>query len=339
MSILNKNKLLQIFSIFLILAILSSSTFALDLLPSMGGQRAGTSIFNFLKIGLGTRTTAMGNSGVNLSDDASVMYWNPAGVAQVGKTTLTLEQTQWFADIDYSYLGYIQKVNKNIYLGLSSGALYTDPMEVTTPYHPYGNGEYFSYGDMFIGLTFSQKMTDRFSYGATVKYVQENLDNLVMDGFLMDLGTYYWTGFKSLKFCVSLVNFGTQARPEGSYEKPLQEGGTETKKYALFAPPTEFRIGAAMNVIENDFSKTLVSLQLNHPVDNHENFVIGIEENIFDKFFLRTGWQGGKTQRSLTFGGGIDLNIWDYAFQADYAWADFGVLGDIQKFQITIELK
>lgn len=339
MSILNKHKLSQMSRIIFILIMLSSYSFSLDLLPSMGGQRSGTSIFNFLKIGLGTRTTAMGNAGVNLASDASVMYWNPAGVAQVGRTAVTLEQIQWFADIDYSYLGYIQKVSKNIYLGFSSGALYTDPMEVTTVYHPYGNGEYFSYSDMFLGFTFSQKMTDRFSYGATVKYVQENLDDQVMNGFLMDLGTYYWTGFKSLKFCVSLVNFGTQSRPEGTYEKPLQEGGVETKKYALFAPPTEFRIGAAMDVIDNRFSKTLVSLQLNHPVDNHENFVIGVEENLFDKFYLRTGWQGGKTQRSLTLGGGIDLDIWDYAFQADYAWANFGVLGDIQKFQITVEFK
>ena len=339
MSFLNNNIKSQKLKILLIIIFLSSSAFSLDFLPTMGGQRSGTSIFNFLKIGLGARTTAMGNSGVNLARDASVMYWNPAGVAQVGKTTITLEQTQWFAGIDYSYLGYIQKINKNIYLGLSSGALYTDPMEVTTVYHPYGNGEYFSYGDMFVGLTFSQKMTDRFSYGATIKYVQENMADLVMDGFLMDLGTYYWTGFKSLKFCVSLVNFGTQARPEGSYEKPLQEGGMETKKYSLFAPPTEFRIGAAMDVIDNNFSKTLLSVQLNHPVDNKENFVIGIEENLFDQFFLRAGWQGGKTQRSLTFGGGLNLNIWNYALQADYAWADFGVLGDIQKFQITIEFK
>jgi hypothetical protein len=212
-------------------------------------------------------------------------------------------------------------------------------MEVTTVYHPYGTGEYFNYGDIFTGLTFSHKMTDRFSYGATVKYVEETLADLDMKTVLMDLGTYYWTGYKTLRFCVSLVNFGSQARPDGTYLKPLIDGGEEETKYALFSPPTEFRIGAAMDLYDKGDLKTLLSVQLNHPVDNSEYFVAGVEQSYKEKLFLRGGYIGNQAQRSLSFGAGVNIPISKFGLSADYSWSDFGVLGDIQKIQISVKIK
>ncbi len=323
-------------SVLLLLLVSSMKTYALDLFPSLGGQRAGTSVFTFLKIGVGARSTGMGNSGVSLARDAATLYWNPAAAAQLGRNSLTVSHMRWLVDIQYNYLGYIQKVSKNIYLGISTGALYTDPMEVTTVYHPYGSGEYFNFGDIFFGLTFSQKMTDRFSYGFTIKYVEETLADLDMKSAMMDLGTFYWTGFKTLRFCVSLVNFGPQSRPAGTYDKPIQEGGVEAAQYTLFSPPTEFRIGAAMDVLEFNQTKTLFSCQLNHPVDNKENFVIGVEQNVADLLFLRAGWMGAQKERNYTTGLGLNIPLGTIRFTADYAWSDFGVLGDVQRIQMSL---
>jgi len=337
MPFLSPKKAFQIIiGIILLILMLSQQTLALDLFPSLGGQRAGTSVFSFLKIGVGARSSGMGNSGVNLARDASALYWNPAAAAQIGQTNLTVSHMRWLVDIQYNYFGYIHKLNKNIYLGLSTGALYTDPMEVTTVYYPYGSGEYFNFGDLFLGLTFSQRMTDRFSYGVTVKYVEETLADLDMKSAMVDLGTFYWTGFKTLRFCVSLVNFGPQSRPEGTYLKPLQEGGIEQAKYTLFSPPTEFRIGAAMDVLDFDQTKTLFSCQLNHPVDNKENFVMGLEQNVADILFLRAGWLGDQKERSYTAGIGLDIPMGTLRFTADYAWSDFGVLGDVQRIQMSM---
>jgi len=339
MSVLRlKNKFKAAFLI-LFLTCISSNIYALDLFPKLGGQRAGTSVFTFLKIGIGAREAAMGNAGVSLAKDATSIYWNPASASQVGNSSLTVSHTRWPVEIEYSYLGYIHKLNENIYFGLSAGALYTDPMEVTTVYHPYGTGEYFNYGDIFMGFTFSHKMTDRFSYGATVKYVEETLDDLDMKTVLMDLGTYYWTGYKTLRFCVSLVNFGSQAKPEGTYLKPLQDGGEEESDFALFSPPTEFRIGAAMDIFDKGDFKTLFSCQLNHPVDNSEYFVAGLEQNYKDKIFLRGGYISAQKERSFSFGGGVNIPISKFEMSADYSWSDFGVLGDIQQIQLSVKIK
>jgi len=332
----NQNILILIFVL-----LLSSFLYGGDgFFQILGGERAGTSVFTFLKIRVGARVAGMANAGVSLSEDATSLYWNPAAAAQIGKkNNLTVSHTRWPAEIEYSYMGYIQQVSTNIFFGLSAGALYTDPMEITTEYQPYGTGEYFNYGDLFLGFTYSMKMTDRFSYGITLKYVEETLADLSMNNVLMDLGTYYWTGFKTLRFCVSLVNFGTQSRPGGTYTKPLKEGGEKAEKYTLFSPPTEFRIGSAIDLFESSNYKTMLSIQLNHPVDNAENFVFGVEESIFGRFFIRTGEIFNQEDRSFAVGGGVRLPIGSLEFSADYSWSDFSVLGDIQKIQIAIRFK
>ena len=52
-----------------------------QLIPNLGGQRVGISSLQFLKIGVGARATALGESFVAISNDASALFWNPAGLA------------------------------------------------------------------------------------------------------------------------------------------------------------------------------------------------------------------------------------------------------------------
>jgi hypothetical protein len=61
--------------------IINNQTYA-QLFPTLGGQRVGISTAQFLKIGVGRRASAMGDAFVAISDDASALYWNPAGLVQ-----------------------------------------------------------------------------------------------------------------------------------------------------------------------------------------------------------------------------------------------------------------
>ena len=53
-----------------------------QLFPTLGGQRAGISTAQFLKIGVGARASALGDAFVAIANDASALYWNPAGLVQ-----------------------------------------------------------------------------------------------------------------------------------------------------------------------------------------------------------------------------------------------------------------
>lgn len=306
-----------------------------NLFPFLGGQRVGTSAVTFLKIGVGAKATSMGGAFVALANDASAMYWNPAGVAQLDRNEFMLTHIEWPADIQYEYFGYIHHLPSFGSIGLSASFLHMDDMPLTTEYQPHGTGEYFGYSDMMIGLTYSLKMMDRFSFGITGKFVREEIADLVMQNWMMDLGTFYWTGYKTLRFAVSLVNFGPILRPEGSYYKKTRQGDLVEEKYEAFSPPTIFSIGSAMDFLNSDKHTVTGSMQMNHPVDNAENMVFGAAYSFMKKFELRGGYKINYDEEKFTFGGGLCLPLSGTLFKIDYSYADFNRLQTTHQFSLS----
>ena len=256
-----------------------SSASAQNLFPILGGQRAGTSVFTFLNIGVSARAVGMGESVVALNQDASSIFYNPAIIAQLENTEISVSQIQWPAEINYDYFSITHRIFGRNYIGFNGGILHMEPMLETTEYHPEGTGNYFRFQDRFFGVTYGAKMTDRFSFGMTIKHVAEDMDGHHMSAFLLDMGTFYWTGYRSLRFCASLSNFGQQVSPEGTYEKRIldQNSGseiTEITNFEKFSPPTQFRVGAAIDPLDSNGQKLAFSLQLNHPVDNAEYIAV-----------------------------------------------------------------
>jgi hypothetical protein len=207
-------------------------------------------------------------------------------------------------------------------------------MEVTTEYHPRGNGEYFGYNDAFAALTYALKMTNRFSFGTTIKYVGQNMAGITMGGWMIDLGTFYWTGYKSLRFAVSLVNFGTDLVAEGTYMKRTREGGLTEKSYESFSPPTTFRVGAAMEAITTDQYTLTTAFQINHPVDNAENLVVGLDAGLMKLLHIRTGYRINYNEEKWTFGAGVNYTWMGLKTTLDYAFKDFENLSSTHQFSL-----
>jgi long-subunit fatty acid transport protein len=81
-------------------------------LPALAGaaqefEKVGTIGGQFLKIGIGARATAMGSAFVSVADDASAIYWNPAGVARVSKNVATINHAAWLADTSFTQAAYL----------------------------------------------------------------------------------------------------------------------------------------------------------------------------------------------------------------------------------------
>lgn len=308
-----------------------------NLFPLLGGQRIGTAAATFLKIDVGAEATAMGGAAVALASDASTLYWNPAAAAQLAKNSLSVSHIEWPVDIQYEYLGYVHHLNRLGTLGISCGMLHMADMEVTTEYHPTGNGEYFHYQDSFMALTYALKMTDRFSFGTSMKYVEENMAGIKMGGWMVDFGTYYWTGFRNLRFAVSLVNFGPDMRPDGRYLRENQDGGIDEKKYESFSPPTTFRVGSAMDIYHVDLYRVGVAFQINHPVDNAENAVLGLDFQMHEILTLRGGYRINYDEENFTFGAGFLFFITGRKLSLDYAFKDFSTLSTTHQFSLGFQ--
>lgn len=321
-----------IFLIMISFIFLKNDVSHAQLIPILGNQRAGTAMAQFLKIGVGGRAVGMGEAFVAVSDDASALYWNPAGIVQFDQDEVIFSHVNWPVDVRHEFLGYVHHFGYANAVGLSVTALHTDDFEETTEFQPLGTGNFVSFGDIAIGLTFARKMTDRFSVGGTIKYVDENLAELHARNVFIDFGTYYRTGFGSSRFAVSVSNFGTNMQPSGKRQLP---DGTEVD-YQDFAPPTIFRIGFATEVINNENHKVTTTLQLNHPNDNAENVNLGMEYWWRNVLALRGGYRANVDEESFTFGGGVSLPLQVVHLYLDVSYTDFGRLGNASRLSASM---
>ena len=304
-----------------------------QLFPVLGGQRAGISTAQFLKIGVGGRAAALGESFVAIANDASALYWNPAGLAQFEKNQVIFSHNIWLVDINHDFIGAVYHLDTDNSFGVALTALTMNDMQVTTEYSPFGTGQYFGYSDIALSLTYARKMTEQFSFGGSVKYIEEPLDKLKMRGVMIDLGTYYRTGLGSTRFAVTVSNFGAELAPDGDV---VLIGNRSKSDWQSFAPPTIFRIGFAFEPYETKEHRITTSIQLNHPNDNSENFVVGAEYAWNKMLFLRGGYKFNVDEQNYSFGLGINLPISIAEFTFDYAFANFQRLGSAHRFSIIL---
>ncbi len=206
-----------------------------------------------------------------------------------------------------------------------------------------------------VGLTYALPMTDNFSWGLSMKYALETLGDTKMDNLLLDFGTYYWTGFRDLRIGVTLMNFGEQARPDGEYftgeyDEVItigspgdgQDAVSDTtqvpimRPYKAYAPPSMFSLGAAMTIYADQMNRLMMSMQLNHPVDNAEDYRFGLEYGFMKRVFLRGGLKLNTDEDPWTAGIGVRTPVAGYTFNMDYSYTEFGLLEQTHRFSLSM---
>ena len=335
-------RILQVITFAVVLFTLPGSIATAQLVPNLGGQRAGISAFQFLKLGVGGRGSAMGESFVAVANDVSALYWNPAGLVQFEEDQAMASHTEYVVDIKHDFFGIVYHISEQDAIGASFSSLHMDDMEITTETQPFGTGRFFSFGDIAVGLTYSKKMTDQFSFGATVRYVEETLDVLKMRSVMVDLGTFYWTGLGSTRFAVVISNFGSDVSPKGT---ATTFNGTQETEFQSFSVPTVFKLGVAFEPFETEEQRLTTSLQLNHPNDNSEHVRVGLEYSWQNMFFLRGGikrtigqrlFAGDATsEEDFGLGAGVRVPVGFSNVNADYAYVSFNRLGSVHKISLA----
>jgi hypothetical protein len=306
-----------------------------QIFPILGAQRVGISTAEFLKIGVGSRASAMGDAFVAVANDASALYWNPAGLTQFKDDQLMFSHNMWVVDINHDFVGAVYHMDETNAFGVSFTSLSMQDMPVTTEFQPFGTGDYFGFGDIALAVTYSRKMTEQFSFGGTVRYIEETLDKLKMRGVMIDLGTYYWTGLGTTRFAVAVSNFGNQLSPDGQV---VLIGKRSNSQWQAFSPPTVFRIGFAFEPYQNEFNKITASIQLNHPNDNSENVSTGVEYSWKNTFYLRGGYKFNVDEQNYSFGAGVYVPVSIANVTVDYAYSNFVRLGTAHRFSIILGL-
>jgi len=273
----------------------------------------GSTSANFLKIGIGAKAGGMGGAFVGLADDPSALFWNPAGLTQLGSPQAMFVHNQWAQDIRYEYLGYALPINPEntvavavMFLHMGEVLGYDENDEPTS---------FFSAYDAAMLLGYSRKISSHLSLGWTAKGILEKLDDLKAQAVAFDMGLFYDS--YNLSFGLSLRNLGTKLKFIEK-EHPL---------------PTDLKVGIAFKALNNHLR---LSTDIDFFTDTRPGFQQGIEYNFQNVLFIRSGVeyktqnQSGESSIKPAIGGGIRIS----KFQFDYTYSSVKSLGNLHNFSL-----
>jgi hypothetical protein len=284
-------------------------------------EKVGTYAAQFLKIGPSARAVGMGGAFTAVANDATSIYWNPAGIVEQTRTQVTLNNVVYPADIDVYFAAAIFNTP---YLpgtfGISARALTMDPQEERTIYMPQGTRRFFDAGDMSFGLTYATFFTDRFSAGFTAHFLHMGLADKSVESLAFDFGLLYRIGIQGMRLGMIVQSLGGEVDFDDRSSKL----------------PTLFKVGLSVDAYRSGAHALLASGEFQHPADNKERMNVGMEY-VFNQFFmLRGGYNIGYDTQGVAGGAGFRLDTSqtsDIGF--DYAWEDLGYLGTTHRFSLN----
>jgi hypothetical protein len=282
-------------------------------------EKVGTAGANFLQIGVAPRAAALGDAYLAIVDDATAVYYNPGALALVHTRGFFGSHVSWPADISFDYATLVTPFMGGTAAGHFS-VLHTDRMDITTPFDHLGTGETFGMLNWSAGLAYSTFFTDKFSFGVSLKWVQMYLEDEEAHGWAADVGSYYDTGYHSLRIGMCITNFG----PDMTF---VEES---------FPLPMDFKIGAAVDLLARPSHRLTLGIQGSHPSDNEERRNVGLEYCWQNLATIRGGYKFEYDDESYSFGGGLNRQLGSVGLAVDYAYCPFRHLEDAHRFSLGV---
>lgn len=172
----------------------------------------GNTVFNFLRLPNTPKLSALG--GINISDvsnDVGLAFNNPSLLRPAMHTQLNTAFNGFYDGIKAYHLSFgyhHKKLNTNFLWGLdylNYGAI--------TQTDPSGNiyGE-FKPTDWVMQLSASRSYLEKWSYGATFKFINSNYGQYRSNGIAMDVGVLYYDSAKLFSASLLAKNMGFQLK-------------------------------------------------------------------------------------------------------------------------------
>lgn len=281
-------------------------------------ENAGTRSAQLLKIGVGAKAVGMGESCVAAADDVYATYWNPAGLSLVETNQLGFMHNEWFGNIRYEFLGYVQPIGD---LGTLAGSISYISMGELDKTDENGKeiGQFHPY-NILLGVSFGRQLNEAISLGVNAKFLQEKIDEEKAQAFALDIGGLYYLPKTNLILGVNIQHLGTKM-------KFVKES---------FSLPFNVKLGAAYKLIDDALT---FAVDVNRPVDNDLNIGLGAEYNIMSVVNIRAGYRytaGGNdlgTASGLRTGIGVEFRN----YKVDYAFVPYGELGQAHRISLLAD--
>ncbi|MCX5752438.1 MAG: PorV/PorQ family protein [Candidatus Krumholzibacteria bacterium] len=298
------------------IAVLVAAGVALPFAGLLAGE-PGTSGFLFLRLGNGARAGAMGEAFTAVADDATSIYYNPAGMASADGVDLNVTHSEWLMDVRFEQVSVVNEMLGGA-VGLSFTGVYYGAMDRYPDSPPLGPDGSFSPYDLACAAGYAMDVLPNLSAGVTAKLLYEKIDFESATGWAVDVGLTHRSMIEGLTLAASMLNLGPMA-------KFVEE---------KFYPPFQLRGGAAYRY-DADWLKGNVILASDavFPNDGTTKLHLGMEYNYRMLASVRVGYKSNYQIQGPTFGFGVAYrNLrFDYAFMPIES-----VFGDIHRFSINV---
>jgi len=316
--------------------LLSALAFMLPALGAAQVRKTGITGLAFLKVGVGARQVALGSAATSLHGDASMMFWNPAGVALAdGKTQLTFTYNKWIADLGHYAAAVTHDFGGLGTVGVGFIGFGKSGIPAARDANDPETSDTYDYLDTALQLTYAKSFTDHLALGISVKYLNESISGVSASAFAVDFGSTYNLGWRNLTLGARVNNLGSDLK---FFNKPTPL-------------PLNFSFGVSGDVVNSENHQVIFAVDATKPQDTEQLFFSGGEYTFNKLFSVRGGYKflySGRDDRlglqtsdeGLTFGGGLNLNFSGYNAKVDYAYTDFGSLFDtVHKVSVTFQFQ
>jgi hypothetical protein len=289
---------------------------------SFTSSAKGTTAGDFLELGVGGRAMGLGGAYSAIADDASALYWNPAGLTDVEHRTVMFMHAAYLQSSFFDYAAYAQNLGAAGAFGASMQYLNAGSIsETDSNFNSIGS---FTPSDLAISVGYAHKLDswglDGAAAGVSVKYIRSTILNTAQTAAL-DFGVLSPAYLdRRLRLAFTATNLG----------------GTLKYEQAAENLPMTLRVGGVFHASR----RWLASLDVSAPRDDAPYFAIATEYLLpvasTWSFAGRLGYNS-QTMNDITgvSGASIGVGIGSKALSFDYAFVPFGGLGIANRISVS----
>ncbi len=317
-------------------------------------DRAGTAGAAQLLVPTTARNTSLGNnttSGLSNMNGLEALYSNPAGLTVNTGTGAMFSRMEYVADIGVNYFGFAQNFgNNNIAFTVTSWDF--GDIALQTEASPEISSVTYNASFITAGVSYARQLTDRIAAGATLKAVNEKIDDVSGRAIAFDAGMTYVVGETGLRMGVSLKNIGNELSYEGTglvrqIQLPDQNPVSNANAVAIEADgvqlPSLLNFGMAYTrELGGQGSVTFMGNFRSNSFEQ-DQYSGGLELGFQDIVYIRGGYQlQNDSDLSMftgaTFGAGLNIPLGGNRLSVDYAYVPADFFDAVQYITASVTL-
>jgi hypothetical protein len=306
---------------------------------------AGASGSVFTKLWIGARASGMAGAYSALANDVTALYWNPAGIATLPGINVGASYTSWFAGVTENFIAATLPVSERYRAGFALTVVDYGSLQKSTIQQDANAGIYNA-NDLSFAATIAGSLTDRFSFGATAKFLRSSILDMSADGIAFDAGSLYLTDFYHMTISMDLSNLGADRNFSGNSldfiaNNPNINAVRDSLAGALntgnFPLPLIFRIGLASDLLQGKVENQKLNMDFDFSThsDGPEQYNLGAEYIWNDMAAFRAGYAFNQDQLGLGVGAGFHFKTENFSGIVDYSYNTTKSLGGINRISIS----